>query len=149
MFTVCTKVFMGLLVIRETARGSGRVRVFLVLPFPAHVGQWSHCCLCKPGLFLRSQATWLRGSQRPDAGRQGSVWDWVLTSVGRQRVQTQGRGYLVQPQQEESQVGNLQLPRHLPGAQVGTEHSKMLFLKPMGELGPLLSDVWETFVGVF
>lgn len=75
--------------------------------------------------------------------------DIYVPPVGRQRVQTQGRGYLVQPQQEESQVGNLQLPRHLPGAQVGTEHSKMLFLKPMGELGPLLSDVWETFVGVF
>ena len=43
---------------------------------------------------------------------------------------------------------NLQLPRHLPGAQVGTEHSKMLFLKPMGEWGPLLCGVWEAFVGV-
>lgn len=31
VFTFCTKVFMDLLVIRETARGSGRVRVFLVL----------------------------------------------------------------------------------------------------------------------
>ena len=82
MFTFGTKV-MGLLVTHGTARGSGRVRVFLVLPFPAHVSQWSHCCLCKPGLFLRSQATWLRGSQRPDAGRQGSVWDWVLTSTCR------------------------------------------------------------------